>query len=390
MQQWCVMADGDLFAPILPSSELHRSFRILATSRHHEPARDMLREVWQALPHPDRNFIREFQTAHFDARIWELYVFAVGHFGPFTVTQPHESPDLLFERDGFPGVWVEAVTANPSETRTVVEPHRTIEEGYEHLRELLPIRLGSPLYSKLTRKYWELPHVAGKPLVFAIGDYSEESPMRWPDASLYRYLYGTESRVVSLPGEVVQVEHIEVDRHVDGVKEIPSGFFGLPDAENISAVIFSNEGTVPKFNRMGFDPNRYPFLRMIRVGSCVDYDPRATIPQAFAYLVGDAPEGWGHGAYVYHNPNAKCPVPLGFFRGLGGQHWFNDGQLRNELRDFAPLTSTTCVYVAASGERYLTLSDDQLRENAREIRDRFQAKMRSEVGFLAWRDRFVR
>ena len=212
--------------------------------------------------------------------------------------------------------------------------------------------------------------------------------MRWPDASLYRYLYGTDSRVVSSPGEVVQIEHVEVDRHVDGVKEIPSGFFTLPDAENISAVIFSNEGTIPKFNRMGFDPYRYPFLRMIRVGSCVDYDPRATIPKAFAYLVGDAREGWGHGVYVYHNPNAKYPIPLDFFRGLGGQHWFANGHPCHELTDFSPFASTTCVYVAERG-KLLSMSDAQLRARARKVADGFQAEMQREVGLLAWRDKFI-
>ena len=257
------------------------------------------------------------------------------------------------------------------------------------MHELLPIRLGSPLYSKLTKKYWELSHVAGKPLVFAIGDYSEDSPMRWPDASLHRYLYGTESRVVSSPGEVVQVEHIKVHRHVDGAKDIPSGFFNLPEAENVSAVVFSNEGTVPKFNRMGFNPDKYPFLRMIRVGSCVDYDPKATIPQAFAYLVGDAPEGWCHGAYVYHNPNAKYPISREFFRGLGGQHWFADGKFRNEMTDFAPFASTTHVFLAKPGERHLTISDDRLRGQARKMVEQFQAEMERQVGFLAWRDKFV-
>ena len=259
----------------------------------------MLREVWRVVPTPDEHFVKEFQTRHFDARVWELYVFAVGYFGPFAVTQPFDSPDFLFERAGFDSVWVEAVTANPSESRPLRRPFRTIDEGYQHMQEAVPIRLGSPLYSKLKKKYWELLHVAGRPLVIALGDYSEDGPMRWPDASLYRYLYGSDARVVSSPGEVVRIEHQRIDKHVDGAKLIPSNFFDLPDAENVSAIMFSNEGTIPKFKRMGFEPNKHPFMRMIRVGGCVDFDPRATIPRAFAYLVGDDLEDWGHGVYVY-------------------------------------------------------------------------------------------
>jgi hypothetical protein len=36
-----------------------------------------------------------------------------------------------------------------------------------------------------------------------------------------------------------------------GQKVIPSGFFDLPGPENVSAVLFSNSGTISKFNRMG-------------------------------------------------------------------------------------------------------------------------------------------
>ena len=36
-----------------------------------------------------------------------------------------------------------------------------------------------------------------------------------------------------------------------GETTIPSGFFKLPDADNVSAVIASNEATLPKYNRIG-------------------------------------------------------------------------------------------------------------------------------------------
>ncbi len=343
----------------------------------------MLRRIWDAFPNPDPHFVREFQTAHFDARLWELYVFAVGHFTGFTVTQPHSSPDFLFERAGFEDVWIEAVTANPSETRAAPERTSAIDDGRKHLHDAIPIRLGSPLYSKLRKKYWDLPHVAGKPLVLALGDYSDPSPVRSSDAPLIRYLYGSDGRVVSSPGDVVKIAYTTVDRHSDGAKVIPSGFFALPGAENVSAVFFSNEGTIPKFKRMGFDPNKYPFLRMIRVGQCVDFDPRATVPQAFGYLVGDAPETWSHGAYVYHNPNAKYPIPLDFFSTLGGQHWITDGQPHNKLREFSPFASITISFTQGR------LSDDELRAHARERASELDELMHRDAGLLAWKDMFI-
>jgi transposase InsO family protein len=42
----------------------------------------------------------------------------------------------------------------------------------------------------------------------------------------------------------------KVTTHHWGTKEIPSGFFDLPDAEHVSAVLFNSSGTIAKFNRI--------------------------------------------------------------------------------------------------------------------------------------------
>ncbi|MFA4839875.1 MAG: glycosaminoglycan attachment protein, partial [Candidatus Neomarinimicrobiota bacterium] len=54
----------------------------------------------------------------------------------------------------------------------------------------MPIRFGSPLYSKLQKRYWDLPHVTGHPLVFAIADFHDDQSMLWSSTSLIDYLYG--------------------------------------------------------------------------------------------------------------------------------------------------------------------------------------------------------
>ena len=107
------MAEGDLLSPVVPENELNPNVRHLIERRGHAPHRDMLRALWAAFPNPDGGFIREFQTDHFDRRMWELYVFAVGHTGPFEVSRPEVAPDFLFAH-GDVDIWVEATTANPS------------------------------------------------------------------------------------------------------------------------------------------------------------------------------------------------------------------------------------------------------------------------------------
>lgn len=383
------MAHADLLTPVVPEDKLHPSFRLLITHRNMSPAQDMLRAIWAEFPNPDRHFIREFQTAHFDARIWELYVFAVAHYGPFTVTRPHEAPDFHLERDGF-GAWIEATTANPSEKYADPAEPSTLDEADHLMHNVVPIRLGTALYAKLKKKDWKLPHVAGHPYVLAIGDFSQRTGWRRSDTALYHYLYGVKDKVVSLPGEIVRLEYQKIGRHAADAKEIPSGLFDLPDAENISAVLFSNEGTLPKFKRMAFDLDRYPGIRMIRVGSRTDFDPRATVPRAFAYLVGDDQEDWWHGITVFHHPRAKHPIPLDFFDGFGGQYWFVDGKPNNRLRGFSPYSSVTLTFAAEPGELRLSVTDDELRAKAARMERDLDEDLRKGLEFEAWRDKLLK
>jgi len=385
------MADGDLLAPVVSDTEQHDSFKTLIHEPRHAPACDLLREVWGAFPNPDHHFIREFQTQGFNARVWELALFSIGHFGPYNVTRPAETPDFRFERNGL-GVWIEAVTSNPSAKPPLAmaaEGADDTEVKFHEMNNEFPIRLGSSLYSKLRKTYWEMPHVAGEPFVIAIEDFSDPSPARMSDAPLFRYLYGVDHRVVSLPGESVRIEEVKIPAHQHGNKVIPSGYFDLPGAENVSAVIFSNEGTISKFNRMAFRFDKYPGVRMIRVGSCMDFNPAATVPQAFGWLVGHFPEEWGHGVSVYHNPNALQPIPVEYFEGFSGRHWFEAGRYENLFRDFSPYSSLTVLYSTKGYAGRLPELDERLRREAVEKAQEYAAMLHGEAEFLAWRDRFI-
>jgi len=97
---------------------------------------------------------------------------------------------------------------------------------------------------------------------------------------------------------------------VAGSKRIPSGFFAEPGAENVSAVLFSNAGTVGKFGRMGFQDGlgRDQISAMLRGGAAYDHDPDATEPRMFSYEVGSRRERWGEGVVAFHNPGALHPL----------------------------------------------------------------------------------
>lgn len=92
--------------------------------------------------------------------------------------------------------------------------------------------------------------------------------------------------------------------------QIPSGFFFLPDAEHISAVIFNSAATISKFNRMGVISGfGSDDVTLVVEGLMVDPDEGATTPMEFAQVVGpDYFERWIDGTDVFHNPRATYPL----------------------------------------------------------------------------------
>jgi hypothetical protein len=211
--------------------------------------------------------------------------------------------------------------------------------------DYLPIKFGSPLFSKLQRKYWEEPHVKGNPLIFAIHDFHKDDSMVWPSTALMTYLYGKRWKALfDNRGRLSTVaEAITSHRWKD--KTIPSGFFRQPDAENVSAVLFSNSATVSKFNRMGkLAGFGRPDICMLRIGTCYNHDPDATEPLPFSLEVtpGTYTEAWGQGLSMYHNPGAKYPVDPDLFPSIA--HHFDDGDvMRSTMPDFHPYASKTIV-----------------------------------------------
>ena len=64
-----------LMQPVYPNERLHASFRALSQEPGYSPASHLISELAYAFTDPDGNFIEQFQTTGFDARMWELYLF---------------------------------------------------------------------------------------------------------------------------------------------------------------------------------------------------------------------------------------------------------------------------------------------------------------------------
>ena len=337
----------DFFTPVSPHEQLNESFLRLAKEESLSPARGIIEPMMHWYEDLDGNFIQQFQTTGFDARLWELYLFATFVEMGYRIDREHAVPD--FACTGIQGEFtVEAMTVNPTrnEMGEIIQPpsRKTEEESQDFLREYMPIKFGSPLTSKLAKKYWEKPHVAGKPLVFAIQDFSSHASMMYTRSALFTYLYGYDHDWVYDCNGSLKIIPKKVTGHRWNNKDIPSGFFDLPDAENVSAVMFNNSGTIAKFKRMGvlagFGSRR---LIMFREGYAVNPDPNATMPLPFKYIVdaSDPSETWSQGFDVLHNPRAKHPIKPTMLPGVAHHRLLEDGQIESLTPTFQPLTSFT-------------------------------------------------
>lgn len=341
---------ADLLTPVVPSFEWHPGFRALLEYAGHGPARRLIRELYSTFVDRDGNFVQQFQTGGFDQRTWELFLYALLRDMGAAFDWSNNAPDFVFT---FRGVQlaIEATTANPAGGGPVAQgpPEARPEvERWRQLEHVYPIRLGSALYSKLKGKYWDLPQVRGRPFIIAIQDFHEPGSLHHTDAALWRYLYAISGTWHFDESGVLIIDEKTTATHENGAKVIPSGFFSLPDAEYISAVMFGNTGTIAKFNRMGFltgysDDTK---ILMVRSRLCYDHTPNSATPAAFSYMVGHPlapPETWGQGLSVYHNPRALLPLPHDL---LPLAYHFHDGRrLRSLLPDFHPLWSQTAIFV---------------------------------------------
>ena len=335
-----------LFAPVVSQEKLNPNFKLLMDHPSHHPARAMLDHIYQGFIDLDGNFLEQFQTTAFDARFFELYLFAYFSKSGFEVDQTFQSPDFIVTRNGLT-VAVEATTVNPSgakhSERNVLLSELSPEEYSHYLDNELPMKFGSPLYSKLNEEYWKLDQCKDKPLILAIEAFFNEESLGFSENAISQYLYGQRQSADWTSDGVLQIHTESLDSHTSGTKVIPSNFFGQPGTEHISAAIFTNSGTHAKFSRMGYQQGfGTDHFEIHRSGFCFTPDQDARDPTYFAYSLAQPPlvEWWGQGLVVHHNPNALFPVPKDFFHGAM-QAYIEDGQYKANIPEWHPFVSRT-------------------------------------------------
>jgi hypothetical protein len=343
-------AKKTLFAPVVPEEKLHTVFERLRLWPGFEPARWMLDDVYQAFDDPDGNFLEQFQTTGFDARCFELYVFTYLSRSGFVIDRTHPNPDFLATK-GNMKVAIEVTTVGPSTSGVLAALGKRISELSaaelrEYLRNELPIRFGSPLFSKLQHCYWELEHCRDLPFVIFIEAFHDDESLVLSGSALTSYVYGLDHVASWGPEKALMIDWKEVTEHRVGGKAIPSKFFTQPGSENISAVVFTNSGTVPKFERMGYQSGiGHDTIDISRMGFSLSHGPNTMDPSWFEYNLDDPPlvESWGESLVVLHNPNCLRPIPRDLFP-EGIQSSMEDGRLVTEAASWHPFSSKTMIH----------------------------------------------
>jgi len=327
----------DFFANVAPEKLWHRNFRYLREQPAAIGARHLIQLMMRWYENQDGTFVREFQTTAFDARIWELYVWAMLRESGYTVEQPKPAPDFLAH--GFDGsFYVEATTANEPPAANVATVPTNEAELLVYVHEYLPTRFSGPLCAKLQKRYWERKGIEDIPFTIAIQDFHGELSMTYSQSALYEYLYGVRIDTVEIEGIVQKVE-VPVKSHVWGAKKVPSGFFSLSDSEHISAVMFNAGGTLTKFNRMGIAAGMGDeSVTVVHEGTRFALDDSGE-QITFSTLVTEGyEEDWVDGLTVFHNPNALRPLAMEAFPGAA--HVFENDGLRTQLTPSGHIVSS--------------------------------------------------
>jgi hypothetical protein len=313
-------------------------------------------EAYLALPNPDANWVSDCQTSNFHTRLWEAYLNVCFREQGCTVTQAVPSPDFHVSDNFGHQAWIEAVTAN-------AEPFDHSNAEPVAMPDYLERQIGSPairfsrtLRSKLQRRYDLLPHVAGIPFAIALADYHAPGSMLWSRTALPAYLYGV--HMTGEQGGSGPVGIMQTHSTLMGEKNaIRSGLFLDPENSGLSAVIFSNDGAIGKFNRMGFFAGiGQDGVSIKRAGIISSRVPGRGLPTRFdldiasaeyAALMPDFGEIWSLELDVFHNPLATNPLAFDLLPEC--THWYlEDGEvLCRYAHEHSVLGSLTLISAVA-------------------------------------------
>lgn len=326
-----------IFKQIVTDQKLNKKYKLLLESNLFDPAKKIIENISNEMTDMDGNFIQQFQSDGFDARLWEMYLFILFKEIGFTHNNQYERPDFQLTK-GDIEIFVEASLSAEKQddiyTKSFIEDAMArLDLGVQQqLIDYYIIRLGSVLFSKLNKEYWKLDWVKGKPIILAITPAHNYLAPFLPDAKLIEYLYGIRQNVNITEKGIENLGAEEVVEFRLGDKTIPANFFSQPLSENISGIIFTNNSDLHKFNRMAYQGNlSKEQLIMVRAGTKYSSD-LGSEAQYFDYFIkpNQGVENWCESVTLFHNPNALHKIDTTTFKYIR-QFWLESDRTFNGI-----------------------------------------------------------
>jgi hypothetical protein len=338
----------DLFTSVASPTQRHPFFEFLKDNPEYQAAKEAIQEISYHYKDIDGNFIDQFQSLNgFDARLWELFLFCFCREEEFHFNKTKDAPDFLIEKFGVE-IAIEAVTIsrNDNSRGAILEDAKNPLSESDikgKLENEMQLKYANALTSKLKKQYWKKDHVKNKALVIAVADFHATLSMTWSFPALLDYIYG-----LKISHEFDNDKNLNISyRPIEGFTKpngtvIPAGFFTLPESENISAVLFSNAGTISKFNRMGKQAGLgSEKSKLIRSVLYHDHSDGAVVPLFSGYEVDETSgETWAEGVHFFHNPNALIKIDPNLFPSIA-HHFLIDGKIKSIFPEFFPYSSVT-------------------------------------------------
>ncbi|MER5481281.1 hypothetical protein ABT026_30530 [Streptomyces sp. NPDC002734] len=345
--------------------KINRDFRSLRETIGFTAARRLMDEIFETFPDADGNFRKEFQTTGFSPRVFELALYAALLEQGHRIDRSSVAPD--FVTGGENAVAIEATTTNPPQSESTsaqteqdiaAAVRRLIPDDVDTAEEEFVFQVGKALRRKMIKRdaegnaYWEKPHTANIPFAIALEAFHHPSALIFSSAAIGNYLYGQrQTGHHDASGRLIIRNEKIIEHAMENKKPIPSGLFNQPGSEYLAAVIFTNDGTVSKFNRIGTERGYSPSgVRLLRGGLMYDSSPDAITPAPFTYEVVECEakdrEAFPEGLHVFHNPNAIYPILPGTFEGCHEHHLTETGNLMTIWKGRSIFTSKTIVIQA--------------------------------------------
>lgn len=263
--------------------------------------------------------------------LFEIACFAYLESAGLKPNRIQSSPDFLASCDGL-NLAIEVTTANPPKNQaadiSLLQLENLSEEELAHkVNHEFPRRMFSILNKKLNHQYDKLPQCAGSPLILMVAPFFEAGSVYYTDDALVDCLYG--------------------------INDTTTGFFSHSNVESVSAVLYCNTFTVPRFFRLATPLDDTAKISATREGMYYAVDSGSELSiREYQYRVGShssPKESWFEGVTLFLNPNALLPISKDILP-CTSSFSVEDSYLIREVHGFHPVTSFMHIHLNNDGD----------------------------------------